>query len=247
METRSETLDISVRPPSRRWEIRSCFLTALIGTLCVANMQHITTLAATSLFVFFVLQTIGSAFRELYRRLKCVAPFLLFSFATLLLSDGIPITWEAAKFAILTAARITTCVFVVSLLKRRDIQEYLAGFQAMKFPSVFTATFFLTQRYLHLLLRQTKATLASLKSRLFSPSLRLKSLKVYGQIIGGMTIKAIDQSEIIRQAMESRGFSGQIRTRKADSIRCTDLFKSVAVILVFLLILIAEKLYFTNT
>jgi energy-coupling factor transporter transmembrane protein EcfT len=66
-------------------------------------------------------------------------------------------------------------------------------------------------------------------------------------VIGGMTIKAIDRSEMIRQAMESRGFSGQIRTKATVPIRRADILKSVAVMLFFVLILIAEKWYFAET
>ena len=227
--------------PLDGWELRCRFVVALAWILGIGVMRHPATIIVSGFVLFALLVGMVVPLRRMLRNVLVVFPFLFISFVTLLLSDGFPVTQEAREFATLISLRMVACVLAVALVSGNDVQDYLNAFRAMKFPHVLASTLFLTQRYVHVIGRQLSSTRKALVSRLFSPRLRPKTFKTYGQIIGGMTIYAIDRSEHVRKAMESRGFHGQMRTGQAMPIRRCDVLKSAAAILLLAAILFVEK------
>lgn len=224
-----------------RLELRCRFFVALAWILGIGAMRHPVTIIVSGVVLLVMLVGMVVPIKRVFRNLLIVFPFLTISFATLLISDGFPITREALDFALLISLRMTVCVLAVGLVSGSDVQVYLNAFHAMRLPHVLTSTLFLTQRYVHVIVRQFSSTRKALVSRLFSPRLRMKTFKIYGQIIGGMTIHAIDRSEFVRKAMESRGFQGRMHTGRAMPIRRRDVLKSAACVLLLAAILFAER------
>ena len=233
--------NINPLKPLDGWELRCRFVVALAWILGIGVMRQPVTIIVSGVVLLILLVGMVVPLRQMMRNVLVVFPFLLISFITLLFSDGIPVTQESLDFALLISLRMVACVLAVALVSGNDVQDYLNVFRAMKFPHVLTSTLFLTQRYVHVIARQLSSTRKALVSRLFSPRLRLKTFKIYGQIIGGMTIYAIDRSDHVRKAMESRGFRGQMRIGRAMSIRWHDVLKSAAVLLLLAAILLVEK------
>ena len=223
------------------WELRCRFLVAVVWVLGIGVMRQPATVAASGVVLLVMLLCTAVSVKRVLRNLLIVFPLLLISFVTLSISDGFPVTREAVDFAALIALRMTASVLAVGLVCGNDVHDYLNAFHAMRFPTVLTSTLFLTQRYVHVIGRQFSATRKALVSRLFSPKLRIKTFKIYGQIIGGMTIHAIDRSEHVRKAMESRGFQGQMPTMCPKPIHTSDVLKTLAAVLIFAAILFAER------
>jgi len=226
-------------------ELRCRFLVALIWIIGIGFIPHTVIVLFTGIILIAILFRMGISRRYIFRNLLIILPFLSVSFVTLLFSDGFPVTKEAADFAFLVAVRMLVCILAVSLVAGNEVHDYLAVVRAMRFPDSLTSTFFLTQRYLYVVGRQLSASRKALVSRLFSTRLRWKTFKVYGQIIGGMTIHAIDRSEHVRKAMESRGFQGRVRTGQSLPVRLRDLLESTLAVLPLVIILIAERWYFS--
>lgn len=225
------------------WELRCRFLVASAWILGVGMMESLAAIAFSGLVLLGMLVFLAIPLKRIRRNGLVVLPFLFVSFLTLLFSDGVPVTKEAANFALLIFSRMTVCVLAVSLVAGNAPRDYLDAFQAMKFPTVLVSTLYLTQRYVHVIGRQFSATRKALVSRLFFPRLRMRTLKTHGRIIGGMTLHAIDRSEHIRKAMESRGFQGRMRSGSAAPIRWTDVLKSVAALSLLAVLLLAERWY----
>ena len=213
------------------WELRCRFFVAAAWVLGIGCLQRLSSLCITIFVLMFLLPFVGVSLNRIVRRLIFVVPFLVISFLTLLISDGFPITRNAFDFAVLTVVRILACLIAVSFVCTDDVRKHLAGFQALRLPEALTCTLFLAQRYVHLVAKELTATKNSLASRLFGAPTNLKTLNVYGQIVGGLAIKAIDRSEHIRKAMESRGFQGRLRMDDVDPIRRRDLVQSTVAIL----------------
>lgn len=224
----------------RHWELRCRFLVALAWVLGIGCMRHLVTIGVSGLILFGMLICMAIPLKRMRRNLLIVTPFLFVSFLTLSLSDGVPVTKDAVDFALLISFRITSCIMAVCLVSGDNVQNYLNAFRTMKVPHVLVSTLFLTQRYIHVIGRQFSATTNALLSRLFSPQLRMKTFKIYGQIFGGVMIHAIDRSEHVRKAMESRGFHGKMRTAQAAPIQWSDVLKSVAALLFLAVLLLAE-------
>jgi cobalt/nickel transport system permease protein len=217
------------------WELRCRFVVATAWILGIGLLQRLPSLGIAMVAMLLLLPLVGVPLKRVVRRLLFVAPFLVISFFTLLISA------KDFDFALLTATRILACLLAVSLVSIDDVRKHLAGFRALRLPETLTSTLFLAQRYVHLVALELIATKNSLASRLFAAPTSLKTMNVYGQIVGGLTIKAIDRSEQIRKAMESRGFQGRIRTDGADPIRKRDLVQSMAAILFLTVIFLAER------
>jgi len=223
------------------WELRCRLFVAVAWIVGIGFLQRLPSLALASLAMLLLLPLIDVPMKRIVWRLLFVAPFLTISFFTLLISDGLPVTAKAFDFAVLTVVRILACLSTVSLVSIEDVRKHLAGFRALRLPETLTSTLFLAQRYVHLVGRELAATRDSLASRLFDAPTSFRTMNVCGQIVGGLTIKAIDRSEQIHKAMASRGFQGRIRTDGVDPIRKRDFFLSAAAILFLTMILLADR------
>jgi len=222
-------------------ELRCRFLVTITWIFGIGIIQYYITLVIAGSALFIVLLYAKPYRKHLLRNVFIIVPFLLVSFVTLLFSDGYPITKDSVDFAGLVVTRMIVCVWAVTFVTGNEVRDYLAAFQSMRFPNSLTSTLFLTQRYIHVVGRQFSASRNALVSRLFSPRLRLKTLKIYAQILGGMTLYAIDRSEHVRKAMESRGFQGKIRIGQAIPVRLRDVLESTLAVLPLIVILIAER------
>ena len=215
-----------------RRDVRIRFLVVFIWLISVGIMQSKLMLVLSSAAAVAAARALGIPLRRILRRIKLMAPFLFMSFLTLSLSEGFPITSSALAFATMIALRIAASLFALTLVSVDDIKIYLSGFKAMGFPDALTSTLFLTQRYVHLIFQQMASVKNALVSRLFSPRARMSTMRVYGQIIGGTMVKAIDRSESIQHAMESRGFDGKVWTQKVPPVCSRDIVLAAVCLLV---------------
>ena len=234
--------DAAVDTVPVKWDLRMRFLAAFVWVICVGIMENAYLILLAGAVATVALLFSGVRVKRLIRRAFIIAPFVLISFLTLLISDGFPVTEEAFGFAFLILCRLVVSVIVITMVSVDEIRNYLDSFSAMKFPDALTSTLFLTQRYVHLIQKELKSMQDALRSRLFKARFEIRSMKVYGQITGGMTIKAIDRSKHIQHAMMSRGFDGKVRTGRAPVIKMADIVKSLAAIVVIIALVVAERL-----
>ena len=82
-------------------------------------------------------------------------------------------------------------------------------------PSIFNRILALTFRYFHMVNEDVKKSNDALKSRGIMERKGLKTISIFGELIGGFFLKSINHSEIVFSAMQSRGFEGE----KTDTIR----------------------------
>jgi cobalt/nickel transport system permease protein len=224
-----------------KWDLRMRFLAAFIWVMCVGIMENTDIILLAGVVAVGTLLLLGVTAKRLIKRVFIIAPFILISFLTLMISDGVPITEEAFEFAFLILCRLLVSVIVITMVSVDDIKLYLDCFNSMRFPDSLTSTLFLAQRYVHLINKELISLQNALRSRLFKAKFGMQSMKVYGQITGGMTVKAIDRSEYIKQAMMSRGFDGKVRTGQAPKIDIIDFIKSLAAIVVITVLVVIDR------
>jgi len=224
-----------------KWDLRMRFLVTFVWVICVGIMADINVIMLTGIIAVVTLLILGIGLKRLIKRVSVIAPFMLIVFLTLLISDGFPITEEALEFSLLILCRLLVSVIIITMVSVDEINCYLDSFSSMKLPDALTSTLFLTQRYVHLIHRELKNLQNALNSRLFKAKFGIRSMKIYGQITGGMTIKGIDRSKHIQQAMMSRGFDGRVRTGKAPKISKADIVKSLAAIAVIVALTVIER------
>lgn len=163
----------------------------------------------------------------------------------LLLGGGIPPSKERETLALLLAFKSLNSLYIMFIMfYSQPTSELLSGLSHMKLPSLFMSIIFLSWRYVFLLGEKISNLYKALLSRLFNPKIGKNSLKVYGEIMGGMLIKSIDTSDKVYRAMSSRGFNGTIPTSSPKEIKALDIIKSVTMISAVILLNIFEKWWY---
>ena len=213
------------------WDVRLRFFAVFIWLIGIGIAQSPIMLIVSAVIAIAASCAFKVPLSRMMKRIRIAVPFLCLSFLTLLLAEGLPVTTSAYTFALMIALRIAASLFALTLVSVEDIKVYLSGFSSMKLPAALTSTLFLTQRYVHLIFQQMASVKNALISRLFSPQVRLSTLRVYGQIIGGTMVKAIDRSESIKNAMVSRGFHGKVWTSRMPPIGWKDVLLTAICVL----------------
>lgn len=222
------------------WEPRSKTIAAIIFVIGVVSLNSLNLLLVNFFFILLVALSMGLPFSFLLTRMLWGIPFIVLMAVTLVFGNGLPIELDRLTFAaLITLKALTSILIMIILLGTQPIQRYFDGIAHMKLPSVIISVLFLSYRYVYLFRDQLVNTQRALAARIFQPGVKRKSLAVYGEMAGGLFLKALDRSEKVSQAMAARGFNGKIHTGPPLPISRTDLLKcSITLILAVLLIIL---------
>ena len=113
--------------------------------------------------------------------------------------------------------------FAVTIMSATRFEEVIAGLRACGLPRMLTAIFGLMWRYLYVLLDEVHSLTQARRAR---SSVRQDSGRHAGgsvlwraQVTGGMAgmlmLRSLDRSQRIYQAMQARGYDGEIRSEAA--------------------------------
>lgn len=103
-----------------------------------------------------------------------------------------------------------------------------------KFPSVVTTLSRLIYTYTFLLVDELHATLRAVKSR--APVLKMRKVKVYGNVAASILLKSISRAQMIYYAMVSRKFSGEFPEGAVNRFTFADLFAGTCFVLLLVTI-----------
>lgn len=228
-----------------RWEPRTKLVTGIIMTFLLVSLRTPRLLIYLYLGMTGLLTSMGFSVKILVKRTIYVFPFLIFMAIPLLVGGGIPPSDERVTLVLLLTFKSLTSLYIMFMIfSSQPIIELLNGLAYMKLPKLFISIVFLSWRYVFLLGEKLSNMYKALIARLFKPNVRKSSLKIYGQVMGGMLIKSIDTSDKVYRAMVSRGFDGTIPTSQPKEIKSMDIVKSVLMISSVLLLILIEKWWY---
>lgn len=159
---------------------------------------------------------------------------------TIVFGNGIPPEAERLYFAgLLSLKGLISITTMIMLLGTQPVGRYFDGLARLGLPPVITSVLFLAYRYFFLMGAQLTNTQRAAAARAFKPGTNTASFKIYGEMAGGLFIKAIDRSEKVSRALAARGFAGRIPTGKPAPVTGADILKCAltlggAVVLVIL-------------
>lgn len=246
-------LDASPREPSlaqgnswlHTWEPRIKLVTCFFMVLGTISLKTPLLLLGYSCFLLMLILSTGKAAGNFLRKVRLPLPFLLCMTLPLLLGGGLPPNQERIRLASLLVLKgVNALLLMVMLFFSQPAPALFNGLGHMGLPEPLVTILFLSWRYVFLFWDKLKEVHRALKSRLFQPSFRLTSYRVYGQILGGMLIKSVDGSERIYRAMVSRGFQGGLPTGPAQPIHGKDIVKAFLLGSSLVLVHIIERGYF---
>lgn len=207
-----------------RWEVRTKIVTLFFFMFGLVSINTTMLLVMTFVLLFLTALSIGFSWRELLLKLVVLLPFLAFMTLPIIFAEGIPPDQERIQFALnLLFKALSGLIIIMMMMLSQPLHQFFTGLSHLRLPSVFIAIIYLSFHYVFIVMRSMRNMYTGLVSRLFQPSMKKQALQVYGQIAGGMIVRAIDQSEIVYKAMIARGFSGGFPTAKAKMITKRDI------------------------
>ncbi len=205
------------------WEPRSRLVSGALFIFGVISLGQVTLLTAVFIFTLLFSLCSGLNYRQLQKKLLLLLPFLLLMTVPILFSAGYPPAADRIELALLIVLKaLTAMTFTIYIFIDHPIEEMLEAMEYLKVPAVVATVIYLTYRYAFLFIQEVQTTLRALKSRLFSLSLSHYSLKVYGELAGGLFISSINRSENVYRAMASRGFDGKMPVGNPQPLKKRD-------------------------
>jgi cobalt/nickel transport system permease protein len=154
----------------------------------------------------------------------------------------IAVTFEGMQTALLLGLRVLTAAAIgLLLVLSTPWPALLEGLRGLKIPSSIVAIVAMTMRYIDLLLKSTCEMFVARRSRMLAPARGVASRKIVLQTSGVLFAKTLDESHHVYDAMISRGFSGDVRTLDATTMRAGDVILMVASILVVLIVAVGSR------
>jgi cobalt/nickel transport system permease protein len=82
--------------------------------------------------------------------------------------------------------------------------------QVMGVPQKLVFLFFITYRYIHVIYCEYIRLLTTIKMRGFTPKTNWHTYQTYAYLVGMLLLRSYDRAQRVYQAMQCRGFSGQL-------------------------------------
>lgn len=208
------------------WEPRTKTVAAVVFIVAVVSLSSLPLLLVTFLFVLGAALSMKLPGRALLRGLLGGGALVFLMAVTIILGNGLPVAPERLHFAGLLALKgLVSLTVMIMLLGTQPVEQYFAGLAHLGLPAVITSVLFLAYRYFFLLGDQLANTQRAAAARAFRPGTNRVSYKAYGEMAGGLFVKAIDRSEKISRALAARGFTGKMPTGMPAPVTAVDLAK----------------------
>ncbi len=225
-----------------RWNPRAKIVTCVASVFLISGIKSPRLLGLCYLGLLGLVYLIGLEPREILRRTSILFPFIIFMGLPILLAGGLPIEAERKTLVALLALKSLSSLYLMFIMFfTQPMEEFLGAMAHLRVPDPIMSIVFLTWRYVFVLGEKFKTMFKALSSRLFEVKFSRYTFNVTGQVMGGMLIKSLDTSDIVYNAMVSRGFDGSIPVTRPRDMDLVDILKSLVIILPIVVILIIER------
>ncbi|WP_371373988.1 cobalt ECF transporter T component CbiQ [Sporomusa aerivorans] len=188
----------------------------------------------TGLLPFFLFPAVlislgGLPAGPLGKRLLLVAPFVLFIGIFNPLFDTAPvakigsfiITGGWLSFASITIRLCLTVTTALILVATTGIDALGSALMRIGVPKILVIQLLFMYRYLHVLLEEFIRSLQAYSLRSFhGTGIRFRA---WGSLLGQLLIRSVDRANRIYQSMLCRGFDGEVRLLRTNTMQSTDL------------------------
>lgn len=193
------------------------------------------------LYPVFLLTAGDIPLQAIAKKVLLVSPFALFIgiFNPLLDTKvltaplGIPISGGWISFLSIMVKfvlTVSTALLLIAVTSFPGICEALAR---LRMPKLFVVQLLLLYRYLFVLAEEALRMVRAREARSFGG--RGKDIKTFIKIVSILLVRSVERAERIFRAMLSRGFKGEIKTRKRHSLGYSDILFGAAFIILFYL------------
>lgn len=174
------------------------------------------------------------------RLTKPVMPFVVLMLLPIIIRFILHGTVEDIDFTMMIIYRILISSILLGTIVSKHSALYLVdGILNIGLPQIFNRILALTFRYFHMIDEDIKKGKKALMSRGINERRGLSSLSIFGEWIGGFFLKSSNHSDMVFNAMKSRGFQGEAKNKKFNNKAL--IFKFSMLILFLIIILIIDR------
>jgi cobalt/nickel transport system permease protein len=216
--------------PVHRVDPRAKVIATFVFLVCVVSFDKYDVLGLIPFVIFPVvlLSESGMPYRELGKRLLVAAPFALLVgvFNPLLDQEvvgyigPIAVTGGWVSYVSIIVRFLLTASMALILIATTSMTGVCAALERLGVPDVFTTQLLFLYRYLFVLAEEAMRLSRARSLRSFHG--RGMGLKIYGNMLGHLLLRAIARAQRIFDAMQCRGFDGHVRTRHRLHMRTSD-------------------------
>lgn len=167
--------------------------------------------------------------------LKKVLFVLLIILGLSIINLIIDFSYSQIYFSLLLIFKCTfTLVGGLLLMATTGINNLACGLKKLKIPNILIMQILMLYRYIILMMEECYRVKLAYELRTLGE--KTINIKDYGQIIGQMLLKTIDRSEKVYEAMNLRGFDGDLYINSNKRIACIDFLYLIIFVLIFSLL-----------
>jgi len=170
--------------------------------------------------------------KQVVRRLAIANTFTLFLWCTLPLTYGgedhiqfahIILSGGGVRLAALITLKTNTILLtIILLLGTSSIAELGHGLQGLGIPKKLCFLLLFSYRYIFVIYEEYNRLRRAAMMRCFRPATTLHTYRTFGYLFGMTLIRSINRSRRVYQAMQLRGFKGQLIPLRQSEINMGD-------------------------
>lgn len=209
-------------------------IVTIIYVIKILSIKQFTILNITCILLYpLILFTIGKVpIKFIFKKVLYVLPIILGLSVINLIID---FSYSEIYFSVLLLFKCTfALVGALLLIATTGINNLAFGLKKLKIPNILIMQILMLHRYVILMMEECYKVKSAYELRTLGE--KSMTMKDYGQIVGQMFLKTLDTSEKVYEAMQLRGFEGDLYINNNKRAGCIDYLYLItwAVILIFL-------------
>lgn len=177
--------------------------------------------------------------RLLVSAIRPILPFIVLMIIPAIVRYLLPQSLGDLNFVVMIVGKVViSSALLASSLGKNSPLYLIEGILEMGLPKIFNRILTLTLRYFYMVNQDIQMGSKALKSRGMAERRGLSYISILGEWIGGFFLKSSYHSEVVFNAMKSRGFEGESNSEKSNKLSL--ILESAVISLFFMFILMVD-------
>lgn len=235
-----------------RGDPRAKVIIAFLFSATTAILDSFSLLVPSLMVSLILLRLSGLPPYPVFKRMVLVNTFTLFIWITLPLTyggetvyspAGFSLSQEGVKLAALITIKTNTIVTIlISLLATSTIADIGHALNRLKLPTKLIFILLYSYRYVFVIYNEYQRLLRAATLRSFAPRTTIHTYKTFAYLFGMTLVNSYNRSQRVYQAMQLRGFTGQLVSLTSHTFSRVDIL-FFAIMLFFNLLVILSALF----
>ncbi len=205
-----------LKSPIHSWDPRAKIVSIMVLIFSIVLIYDLR-LAILGLMVAITLLFISRIpLKFVIWHLRWVFLFILPFLAIMPLSitrGGISLTHEGFEYALLVSIKaLTSVILIFPMIGTMRFDSTTKALERLKIPNKIVQMITFTYRYIFVFMKEFSDISRSIDSRGFKRRTDMYTIRTLGKAVGMLFVKSVERSERVYIAMQSRGYTGTLKS-----------------------------------